>query len=425
MKIEKIRNEQLGEEYFSIDHPTGLRIYVMPKPGYSTSYAVFGTKYGSIDTFIMNSAGETVQIPEGTAHFLEHKLFESEELDAFEQYAKTGASANAYTSFDSTCYLFSCTGDFEGSLRILLDFVQSPYFTAATVEKEQGIIGQEITMYKDVPDWEVLFNLLRALYHVHPVRIDIAGTQETISKITSDMLYDCYANFYNLNNMVLAFAGNVEVDTVLKIADELLKPAKPFNFERKPVDEPRGIVESYIEESLEVAAPIFSLGFKEEAPLPMKSIKERLTMSVLLEIIAGSTSPLYAQLMDENLINTTFGFEQFDGFCYSSEFFGGESADPKEVARRIKLEIARLRKEGVSEEDFECVRRMLYGRSVMDYNDVDDLANDLVAAHFAGESIFDQPGVYCEMTKADVDELLSRTLFEEYSALSVIVPREV
>ena len=298
----EIYNELIDEKYYHIVHPTGLNIYVMPKPGYSGAYAVFGTNYGSIDTSIRTESGEIVDIPEGTAHFLEHKLFESEDLDAFERYAKTGASANAFTSFDTTSYLFSCTGDFNASLRILLDFVQSPYFTEQTVAKEQGIIGQEITMYRDVADWEVLFNLLRALYHKHPVRIDIAGTVQSIAQITAETLYDCYRNFYNLNNMALAVSGNVDIDEIEKICDELLKPSEPFLFERRPADEPDDIRTDYIEERLSVAAPIFSLGYKENYGLPKQTLKQKIAVDILMEIIAGTTSPLYNELLEKGLI---------------------------------------------------------------------------------------------------------------------------
>ena len=213
-EIRERSNALLGDSFFEIKHDTGLRIFVYPKKGYSTTYAVFGTNYGSIDTFIKTVGNDATPIPEGTAHFLEHKLFESEELDAFERFAKTGANANAYTSFDKTCYLFSCSSNFSKNLEILLDFVQHPYFTQQTVEKEQGIIGQEIRMYQDEPSWQVLFNLLKLMYHKHPVKIDIAGTVESIAEITADTLYGCYNNFYNLNNMVLAVVGNTTVDEV-------------------------------------------------------------------------------------------------------------------------------------------------------------------------------------------------------------------
>ena len=424
MKINEIKNELLDEKCYHIVHPTGLNIYVMPKPGYSGTYAVFGTNYGSIDTKILNKNGETVDIPEGTAHFLEHKLFESEDLDAFARYAKTGANANAYTSFDTTCYLFSCTGDFAASLKILLDFVQSPYFTEQTVSKEQGIIGQEITMYKDVADWEVLFNLLKALYHSHPVRIDIAGTVESIAEITAETLYDCYNNFYNLNNMVLAIAGNVDVDEIIGICDEMLKPCDEFKFKREPHDEPEAIVQNYIEEKLSVAAPIFSLGFKESYGLPKRSLKDRIANNILLEMLAGTTSELYNSLLEQQLINTSFGFEQFTGFGYAATIFNGESKNPQEVAKQITAQIEKIRKNGIDPEAFERIRRKLYGRAVMSFNDIDEIANDLVGAHFDGVGVFDDIEIYRTVTLEDVTEILNNTMRPDYAALSVINPIE-
>ncbi len=420
--INEIYNELLDEKCYHAVHPTGLNIYCMPKKGYSGAYAVFGTNYGSIDTKILDKDGKLTDIPEGTAHFLEHKLFESEDLDAFARYAKTGANANAYTSFDTTCYLFSCTGDFNASLRILLDFVQSPYFTDQTVAKEQGIIGQEITMYKDVADWEVLFNLLRALYHSHPVRIDIAGTVKSISEITAQTLYDCYNNFYNLNNMVLAVAGNADMNEILEICDELLKPSEEFKFERKPHDEPESIVQNYIEEDLSVAAPIFSFGYKESCGLPKRSLKDKIAANVLLEMLAGTTSDLYNSLLEQGLINTSFGFEQFTGFGYAATIFSGESKNPQETARQINEAIKKMRETGIDEADFERTRRKLYGRTVMSFNDIDEIANDLVGAHFDKCGVFDDIDIFRELKVEDVENILNNTMREEYSALSVVKP---
>ena len=222
--MEVIRSERTGEECVRIDHPSGLPILVWPKKGYQSAYAVFATRYGSIDTAFTTEQGP-VTVPAGIAHYLEHKLFENEDCDAFERYARTGASANAYTSFSQTAYLFTCTERVEESLEILLDFVQKPYFTPETVAKEQGIIGQEIRMCEDSPSRRVLFNLLRALYHEHPIKIDIAGTVESIAQITPELLYGCYNTFYNLRNMVLVVAGNVTAEQVLRVADRMLKPA--------------------------------------------------------------------------------------------------------------------------------------------------------------------------------------------------------
>lgn len=323
----------LDERYYEIDHPTGLKIFVMPKAHYRSAYAVIGTKYGSIDNrFKRSDAAEYTQVPEGIAHFLEHKLFESEELDAFQRFAATGASANAYTSFDKTCYLFQCSDRFDQSLEILLDFVQHPYFTPQTVEKEQGIIGQEITMYYDVPGWMSTFNLLRCLYKNHPVRIDIAGTVESISHITDKLLYDCYNTFYNLHNMALAVVGNVTPEQVLAVCDRCLKPTADVTVERAFLPEPREIVQDYQECHLATSIPVFSFGYKEACTEPEQDIETIILTNLLLEIMAGDSSPLYKDLFDRGLISGEFSTEYFHGHGYEAIIFDGESTDPRQVA---------------------------------------------------------------------------------------------
>lgn len=423
MEIKEIKNTLLNEKYYKIKHTSGLDIYVFPKENYSTAYAVFGTRYGSIDTvFKKNGEEDYTEVPEGIAHFLEHKLFESEELDAFERFAKTGASANAYTSFDKTCYLFSCSGNFKQNLDILLDFVRHPYFTQKTVEKEQGIIGQEIRMYRDVPDWRVLFNLLCAMYKNHPVRIDIAGTEQSISEITADLLYKCYDDFYNLGNMALAVAGNVDVDEVIESADRLLKKDEDFSIERKFTEEEKEVVSPYVEEKLSVVSPIFSLGFKEMLQTPERTLKEELLGNIILEALAGNTSDLYKKLIDEELINPTFSTEYFTGYGYSAMIFSGESRDAKRTAEIIKEKIREIKKTGIATEDFERARKKLYSREIMSYNDVDELANNLIAAAFMNEGLFDEFETLKILTCEEANEFLSKVLDERYCALSVILP---
>lgn len=414
-------SKELRERLYEIDHSSGLKIFVMPKANYKSTYAVFGTKYGSIDTcFKRSDQKEYTRVPEGIAHFLEHKLFESEELDAFTRYAETGASANAFTSFDKTCYLFQCSDRFADSLKILLDFVTHPYFTKETVEKEQGIIGQEITMYYDVPGWMSTFNLLRCLYKNHPVRIDIAGTVESISQITDKLLYDCYHTFYNLNNMALAVVGNVTPEEVIKVCDEMLKKSEDVTIERVFDEEPRDIVKSYEEYHIAVSMPVFSFGYKEACKTPQRTVQETVEMEILLEILAGETSNLYSSLFEKGLINSTFSKEYFTGNGYEAVIFEGESTDAKAVAQAIKEEVARLRKEGISDQAFESARRGLYGREIMSYNVTDDVANAVIGCYFAGYSIFDPLEVYKNVKKEDVEKLLSEKLDEKYSALSVV-----
>ena len=424
-KLTEIKNERLHEKYYSIDHDSGLKILVLPKEKFKSTYAIIGTRYGSIDTDFRLAGEEAfTHVPEGIAHYLEHKLFESEDLDAFQRYAKTGASANAYTSFDKTCYLFSCTENFKASLEILLDFVTHPYFTPETVQKEQGIIGQEIKMCQDDPDWETLFLLLRSMYKAHPVRVDIAGTVESIRDITADLLYTCYNTFYNFSNMVLCVVGNVTPEDVLEVADRVLVPARSVSIERKWCREPSAVCTPYAEKHLPVAAPIFSLGFKEEIASPERSLSEILLSNMLLEIIAGKTSPLYNTLLEDGLLNTSFYTEYFCGYGYAASIFTGETPNAKEVQKRIVERIHALQKTGIKEADFLRIQKKFYGRAVMELNDIESLANNMVAAHFCGEGPFDEIAVLERLTLDDLNQRLRSALNTENCALTVIQPEE-
>lgn len=417
-----IKSSRAGDEYLKIDHPSGLRIYVYPKEGYSSTYAIFGTRYGSVNTTFTLDGGEPITVPDGIAHYLEHKLFESEDGDAFARYAKTGASANAYTSFDVTCYLFSCTEKFKDSLEILLDFVQSPYFTEETVQKEQGIIGQEIRMYDDDPGWKVQFNLLEALYHNHPVKIDIAGTVESIAEITPEKLYTCYNGFYNLHNMVLCVVGNVKAEDVLEVAGRVLKPVKEVKAETLFPEEPESIVKERVEQKFPIAVPMFQLGFKEQAGKQRKTAKELAEMEIVLEALASKSTPLYRALMDKGLINTsTFGYEYFEGPGYASVLFAGESRDPDEAARMIRAELDRLRREGIDQEAFERARRAVYGQSLSVLNSVESLANVLASFAFADRELFDYLECIANAKAEDVNKRL-HALDVSRSALSVVSP---
>lgn len=419
--MKEIISNALGEKYYEINHKSGLKIFVMPKEHYKSTYAVFGTKYGSIDTrFKRSDSNDYTVVPEGIAHFLEHKLFESEELDAFTRYAQTGASANAYTSFDKTCYLFQCSDRFEDSLKILLDFVTHPYFTKETVEKEQGIIGQEITMYYDVAGWMSTFNLLRCLYKNHPVRIDIAGTVESIAQITDKLLYDCYNTFYNLHNMALVVVGNVDVDSVVKICDEYLEKAEDVTVERSFEPEPRDIVKSYDEYHLAMSVPVFSFGYKEKCETPERNLNDIVETNILLEVLCGESSPLYSRLIEKGLINSEFSKEYFTGYGYEAIMFDGESTNPRAVADEIKKEVAKLKANGIDDELFETVRRNLYGKEIMQYNDIDAVANGMIGAYFSNYNIFDVMDIYKSVTKNDVEKRLSGIMDEKYSALSVV-----
>ena len=297
-----------GDGCIHVKHKSGLDIYIAEMPGFSSVEALFGTKYGSINTmFKMRGDAEYTVVPEGIAHYLEHKLFENEDCDVFELYAKTGANGNAFTSFDKTCYLFNCSQNYQDSLRILLDFVQKPYFTKETVEKEQGIIAQEIKMTNDNPEWRVFFNMLRAMYHEHPVKIDIAGTVESIAQINAELLYKCYYTFYNLNNMVLSIAGNIKAEEVLAICDECLKPCEDKGLETVFPEEPDTIVQPEIRETQPVGASIFHIGYKCRDCRGMERLNKSIAGSIASSLITDASSAMYQKLLKDGVINSSFG----------------------------------------------------------------------------------------------------------------------
>lgn len=420
----KIVNEKLGESYYKINHPSGLKIFIYPKENNSMSYAIFATKYGSIDNcFKRSDEARAESVPEGIAHFLEHKLFESEDGDAFSRYAKTGASANAFTSFEQTAYLFACTDNFYESLEILLDFVQSPYFTQETIDKEQGIIGQEIKMYDDDPNWRVMFNQLRAMYHTHPIKDDIAGTIKSIAKITSEHLYRCYNTFYNLNNMALTISGNVDIDRLIELCNKMLKTSEPVDVSRVFPDEPERIVKPYIEEKLSVASPMFQYGFKEKITTSNRSEKDIAAMEVLLDVFSSVSSPLFRRLLDADLVNeSSFSHEYFEGEGYAAVLWGGDSKDPKRVVEEIVAEANRLKLEGIAVDDFERSKKAMYGANVSALNSTASIANGITSLTFKDREIFKYIDAFAELTLEDVTACLERVFIEEQGVLSVVNP---
>ncbi len=420
--IKKVFSDRsVPEKVVSAVLDNGLKIFVLEKKSFNSCYAIFGTKYGSIDTCFSRNGEKEISVPEGIAHYLEHKLFESEDGDAFARFSETGANANAFTSFDRTCYLFSCADRFDQNLDILLDFVQSPYFTEQTVQKEQGIIGQEIRMYDDSAPWCVLFNMLGAMYETHPVRIDIAGTVESISHITADLLYECYNTFYNPANMFVCVAGNLDADEVIERVSGAIKTQTPIKITRNSFSESSGVKENYVEKRMEVAKPLFCFGFKEECE-GERSLKECICSELMLDVLAGDTSPLYEKLTEKGLINDEFESEYFQGNGYAVPIFQGESSDPEAVKRAICDEIERLKSEGIDEKLFESARRSLYGTAIKRYNSVEGIVMSLVDCAMSDFGPFDDIEILRTVTKRDVEQRLL-LLCEQSSVLSVIAPK--
>ncbi|MBQ6815855.1 MAG: insulinase family protein [Clostridia bacterium] len=417
METKIFTNKILGEDYTVTTLKNGLKIYIYEKLQFNSLYAVYGTKYGSIDsTFNVN--GKEYTVPDGIAHFLEHKLFESEDGDAFSKYAKTGAYANAFTSFDRTCYLFSATTNFDENLNILLDFVQNPYFTAETVKKEQGIIGQEIKMYEDSPSWRVMFNMLRAMYFNNPVKIDIAGTVESIAKIDDKILYDCYNTFYNPGNMFACIAGNIKTNDVLEKIQNSVKNKEPINLTRIYPNEPNGVVNDYTEQSLDVAIPLFCYGYKINLQNKV-SLYDFIAMNAFLKILADDASPLYKRLTELKLINDEFDAEYFCGNSYSAVIFDGESFNPSQVAKEISREVESIIKNGVDSLLLESVKYDMYGQAVKRYNNVESIGHMLIDAAVFNFDYSNELEIIKNLTETDILNAAA-LLNKENSVLSVV-----
>lgn len=417
-----IKNTRLNEEYQRINHPSGLTICLYPMKGYSSAYALFGTKYGSVDTtFKTNADSAFVTVPAGIAHYLEHKLFENEDCGAFELFAKTGANCNAFTSFDKTAYLFSCSQEFEANLEILLDFVQSPYFTDENVEKEQGIIGQEIKMYEDDPSWCVFFNALSALYHNNPVRIDIAGTVESISHINKELLYRCYDTFYNLNNMVLSIAGNFDPEKALAICDRLLKPSEDKGLEVVVPDEPETVFQAEIVKQMPCSIPMFVGMFKFPNYAGREGMTNYIRYNILLEMLFGKTSEFYHRQYEAGLINDSFSASVFNGRGFFALAADGESEQPREVFQKIKDVIQAAQKNGISETAFESIKKKTYGQLVFSYGVVESVAMNMLDAQFNDCSVYDSIEITAETTFTDIEAAL-KNINIDHAALSIVEP---
>ncbi len=402
---------------------SGLTVLVRPMPGYSTAYAMYGTGFGSVcRDFVLD--GTPVHLPAGTAHFLEHKMFESEQGDAFDLYARTGASANAFTSHERTCYLFSCTKGLEENLDILLNVVGTPYFTQKTIAKEQGIIGQEIKMYDDNPDWRLLTGLLRCLYACHPVRDDIAGTVQSIATLTPELLYACTTAFYRPANMVLAVAGNVTEQQVLDACRRagLDRPAPAHTVVYAPPAEAGPIPQKETVFSMPVNKPCFALGYRLE-PIARGDARREVLCDMLPELVCGGLTDLYRKLYDEALVNPEFSGDVVaaDGCCAIA--FTGESDTPRAVADLLRAEIARLRRQGVDPELFGLVKNQIYGDLISDLESADDTAEALLSAQLKGYTLEEQIAALAALTPADADAALRAAFDEAQSAYVEIQPQ--
>lgn len=351
-------------------------------------------------------------------------MFENEEGDAFTLYAKTGANANAFTSFDKTCYVFTASGHTDENLDILLGFVSRPYFTAATVAKEQGIIGQEIKMYDDSAEWRLMFAMFQCLYHAHPLRDDIAGSVESISEITPELLYACTDAFYRPQNMALAVAGNVTMQQVLAAVARAQIVKKEGAVARIAPKEPADAARARMEFSMAVAKPLLGLGFKLTPPAEADALKRELAAELACELVCGSMTPLYRRLYDENLVDAGFSGEVMSLPGAFNLMFGGETAQPETVRGLLLAEIGRLQREGVDEELFTLCKNQRYGELVGDLETVDDAATGLLSSYFRGRTPAMELDALAALQRADVEAVLQLLLWPGRSATVIITPLE-
>ncbi|MCM3123243.1 pitrilysin family protein [Mesobacillus sp. AQ2] len=428
--MEKITFEQLQEEMYYEKLNNGLDVYILPKKGFNKTYATFTTKYGSIDNhFLPPGKDEYVKVPDGIAHFLEHKLFEKEDGDVFQQFSKQGASANAFTSFTRTAYLFSSTSNVEKNLETLIDFVQEPYFTEKTVEKEKGIIGQEITMYDDNPDWRLYFGLIQNMYKNHPVSIDIAGTIESISHITKDMLYECYETFYHPSNMLLFVVGPVNPDEIMgQIKDNQSKKEyknKP-EIQRKFDAEQAGVAEKKQVLKMNVQTSKCLVGIKAANPTESGSemLKNELSVNVLLDMLFGKSSDNYTELYSSGLIDDTFSYDysQEQGFGFA--MVGGDTNEPDVLASKLEAMLKEAKSgQGLTAESLERTKKKKIGAFLRAVNSPEYIANQFTRYAFNDMDLFEVVPVLESLTMDDLNQAAERLISEDRFTVCQVVPK--
>ena len=416
----------IGEQVWSGKLPNGLTVFVVPKRGFHKSFAVFATDYGGVDRRFKLS-GNWQDTPEGVAHFLEHKMFDTEDGNALSRLSANGASPNAYTSTDITAYHFECIEMFPENLKILLSFVSVPWFTPESVEKEQGIIGQEICMYEDDPEHNLYYGLMKSLYSHNPLRDSVAGSVESIAEITAATLYDCHRIFYNPSNMALCVAGDVDPAAVFEIARETLPneageiPQRDYGPEESMLP-----ASASFAKAMEVSLPMFLAGCKVEPPARGRdSLRLDLVSALALELLMGHSSPLYFRLYGQGLVNDDFSalLETTAGAAHV--VFGGETRDPERVFCEVKDELARLSDAGADPELFGRLKKVMVGSQIRSLNSFDAICGSVVTGHFRGYDAFEAPEIVASISEGEVMAFLRESVVPGNMAISVITPNAV
>lgn len=422
--MKKIEYARLGESVIHQAMDNGLHVFINEKPDFQKSYAFFAANYGGNDTrFCID--GAWYDTPKGVAHYLEHKMFDTKEGNALQKLAANGASPNAFTSNGITGYFFECTEKFEENLEILLSFVSEPWFTKESVDKERGIIGQEIRMIEDNPDWCVFVNLMRALYRNHPIRYSVAGTVDSITEITADTLYDCHRAFYRPGNMVLCIAGNVDAERVTHLVEKVLPSDGGGEIGRDyGPEEPEYAAQPLYEQRMEVAAPLFQMGVKlPPADWGQEALRQKLVAELACEAWLGTSTKGYSELYERGLLNSSFayGYESCTGCAFLCA--GGESKDPKKVYDELMAEAERLGREGIDEALWRRLKKAAYGNRVRQLNSFQSQCVDQAEGYFAGYDYLTFPELFDSIERGDAEQFLTRFATKERTALSIVWPK--
>ena len=421
--MQKIYNSKVKETLYIETLENGLTVIIIPKKGIQKKYIIWGTHYGSNDNkFIVPGEQEPIEVPKGIAHFLEHKLFEQENgKNSLDVLTAIGVSANAYTTNDHTAYLYECTDGFYEALDEFMDYVQHPYFTDENVEKEKGIIGQEINMYDDYPEWKVYLNALEIMYHVNPVKLNITGTVEDIAPIDKDILYKCYKTFYNPSNMCMVVSGDFEPENLLEeIKRRLIE--KPHNGEIKRIyeEEAEDIVKEKVEAVMNVSKPIFMVGIKCKVPEKEKQVKTHIATEIILNMLIGESSDLYKELYKEgNLLNMPSLSYEF-GENYAHILISENANNPEEVYEKLKAKIEEFKTNGLNKEDFERIKKMIYGEYIKGYNDARDIARMFLSDFMKGINSFEYIDQIENVNLEFANKILKENFEEGKTVLSVV-----
>lgn len=424
MKI--LSSQLLDEKCYVINHFSGLDIYVIPKK-LTTTYALLGTKFGSLDVNFIDKSGNLIKMPNGVAHYLEHKMFENEDGgDTFEKFARYGASANAYTSFLETRYLFSTSDNFEVCLETLLDFVTHPYFTDENVEKERGIIEQEIRMYKDNPSNDLFYTLMGLMYKDHPIRTEISGSVKSISNITKEILYDAYNTFYSLDNMVLCISGDVDPKTVEKIADKMLKRSQTKTLVKQYPKEDARVSAKLATIYAEVSEPMFYMGIKDVdiSDDPKVRLRKSIIMDLMIDCMFSVTDKFSRELYESGEITSNLSFDSDHTKAFSFITLFASCDDPICVYEKIKAHIEDVKQKGIDKNIFEMKKRAAYGAIVSEFDSTEDIANSFMDDLFEDTDTFEYAETIRTITLDEVNSTVKKMFCEDYYALAVARPAD-